>query len=127
MLGAMRVAALLLSATALLVLAACGGEETRVPPTVRAVALSDSAVREVKIVKIYVQAAERIGDPDPHISHYIDVDVLSGDGAGKPLILPYDTWNVGKPPPAVGTVVVMSPIDWVRRDPAKQGRPFDGQ
>lgn len=127
MLWAMRAATVLLTAVALLALASCGGEDTRVPPMVRAVALTDSAIREVKIVKLYVQAAERIGDADPKISHYIDVDVLSGDGAGKPLILPYDMWNVGKPPPAVGTVVVMCPADWVRRDPEKQGRPFGSQ
>jgi hypothetical protein len=122
MLGAMRAAALLLSAAALAFLGAC--TDTRVPPTARAVALSDNGVREVKIVKLWNQSGDRIGENDPHISHYIEVDVLSGEGAGKPLTLPYDTWNVGKPPPAVGTVVVMAPADWVRRDPVSQGRPF---
>ena len=107
----------------LLVLSSCN--EPRVPATMRGEALRDRAVREVKVVKIWDQGTDRISaDSDPHVSHYIEVDVVSGADAGEKLTLPYDAWNVGKEPPARGTVLLMAPADWVQRDPLSQGRQF---
>ncbi len=126
MLAAMesRRSALLLAASlVLVVLAACN--DARVPPTARAAALHDRTVREVRVVKVWDQVSDRLdADGDPHVSHYIEVDVVSGPDAGKQFTLPFDTWNVGKPPPAVGAVLVMAPADWVQRDPRSQGRAF---
>lgn len=105
-----------------------GCNESRVPPTSRGEALQDNEVREVKVIKVWDQGEDRLdsGDGDPHISHYIEVDVLSGKDKGKSLTLPYDEWNVGKAPPATGSTVMVAPMDWVRRDPNSQGRPYNG-
>ncbi len=105
-----------------------GCNDARVPPTPRAEALQDKEVREVLVVKVWDQGTDRLGgnNGDPHVSHYIEVDVLSGPGKGKPLTLPYDEWNVGKAPPANGAKLMMAPMDWVRRDPNSQGRPYNG-
>jgi hypothetical protein len=65
-------------------------------------------------------------DRDENVSHIIEVEVLDGPDQGKVLALPYDEWNVGHRPPRAGERVVVSPSDWVRRDPASHGRPAKG-
>lgn len=108
-----------------LALAACN--EPRVPPTARGEALSDRGVREVTVVKVWDQSSDRIdGGGDPHISHYIEVDIVSGPDKGTKLTLPYDEWNVGKLPPVKGTTLLMTPADWVQLSPSSQGRPAFG-
>ncbi len=129
MLAPMRLPALLCcSCLAVLLTLVAGCNDSRVPPTPRASALQDKEVREVKVVKVWDQGTDRLdaGGGDPHISHYIEVDVLTGSDKGKALTLPYDEWNVGKAPPVAGQTVMVAPMDWVRRDPNSQGRPFNG-
>lgn len=104
-----------------------GCDDPRVPPLPRNEALSDRTVREVKIVKIWDQSGNRMDNAgDPHVSHYIEVDVISGDEKGTKLTLPYDEWNVGEAPPSKGTTLLVAPADWVKRNPKSQGRPFGG-
>ena len=108
---------------AVLLLAACGG--ARVPPTARSQAMLDREPREVKVVKVWDQISDRLEESaDPHISHFIEVDVVSGPGAGKPMTLPYDQWNTGRVPPSAGDRLMMAPSDWVARDPRTPGRPY---
>jgi hypothetical protein len=103
----------------------CACNEARVAPTARAQALRDREPREVKVVRVWSQVGERLEQgADPHISHYIEVDVLAGPGAGKPLTLPYDQWNTGRPAPEVGERMMMAPADWVERDARTPGRPY---
>lgn len=104
-----------------------GCNDPRVPPLPRNEAINDRTVREVKIIKIWDQSEGRMDNAgDPHISHYIEVDVVSGDEKGTKLTLPYDEWNVGEAPPAKGTTLLVAPADWVKRNPKSQGRPFGG-
>jgi hypothetical protein len=63
---------------------------------------------------------------DPHVSHYVEVDIVSGKEKGTRMTLPYDEWNVGEAPPSKGTILMMAPADWVKRNPKSQGRPFGG-
>jgi hypothetical protein len=61
------------------------------------------------------------------VSHVIDVDVLDGPEGlvGKPLCLPYDEFNVTRPPPLVGDVMTITPADWVNPNPdSLRQRPF---
>jgi len=103
-------------------------DEPRVPPIPRHEAMADRTVREVKIIKVWDQSGNRMSDAgDPHVSHWIEVDIVSGDEQGHPMTLPYDNWSVGEEPPAKGTVLLMAPADWVRRNPKSQGRPFNGE
>ena len=112
-----------LLAVVAVVLAAC--QEARVPPTTRAQALRDREHREVKVVRVWDQVGERLEQgADAHVSHYIEVDVLAGPGVGKPLTLPYDQWNTGRPAPQVGDRLLMAPADWVLRDARTPGRPY---
>lgn len=104
-----------------------GCDDPRVPPIARNEAISDRTPREVKIIKIWDQTGSRMGSGgDPHVSHYIEVDIVSGDEKGTPMTLPYDEWNVGEAPPAKGTTLMIAPADWVKRNPKSQGRPFGG-
>ena len=109
---------------ALVLLTACNNP--RVPPIPRSEALRDTTVRQVRVVKVWDQVSDRMeADGDPHISHYIEVDVVGGQDDGKKLTLPFDAWNAGTPPPAVGTVITMAAADWVRPNAkGKTGRQF---
>ncbi len=111
----------------ILCLACCGGNATRTPPLNRGQALARTEVLELKIVKVWDVVADALNhDREPGISHYIEVDVLSGSSAGTKLTLPYDEWNAGAKPPAADTIVVAAPADWVRRANNSKGRPFGG-
>lgn len=102
-----------------------GCSSARVSPIDRGQALRDRTPREVKVVKVWDQVNDRLDGPtDPQISHYIEVDVLDGPEAGKPMTLPYDRWNTGKEPPSRGDRLVVAPMDWVSRDPHTNGRPY---
>lgn len=110
-----------------LLLTSCGGVQTRTQPLTRSQASARTEVLEMKIVEVWDVVADALDhDREPGISHLIEVDVLSGSTAGKQLTLPYDEWNVGKPPPAEGSVVVGAPADWVKRGKDSRGRPFGG-
>lgn len=120
------IAALLATAFLGLVLAGCG-PEMRTPPINRGQAASRTEVLEMKVVKVWDVVADALDhDREPGISHYIEVDVLSGSNAGKQLTLPYDEWNVGKQPPATDATVIAAPADWVRRGKDSRGKPFGG-
>ncbi len=107
-----------------LLLAACG-QHPRVDPFPRMAALRDREPREVKVVRVWDQVSDRIEEgADPHVSHWIEVDVLAGPGAGSPMTLPYDQWNTGKAPPAEGDRLMMCPAEWVSRDNRTPGRPY---
>jgi hypothetical protein len=110
--------------TLLVLLAACN--DPRVPPISRSDALRDTTVRQVRVVKVWDQVSDRMeADGDPHISHYIEVDVVGGQDDGKKLTLPFDAWNAGIQPPEVGTVLTMCAADWVKPNPkGKTGRQF---
>ncbi len=111
----------------ILILAGCGGSQTRTPPLNRGQALARTEVLEMKIIKVWDVVADALNhDREPGISHYIEVDVLSGSSAGKQLTLPYDEWNAGGRPPSDGTTVVAAPADWVKRANDSKGRPFGG-
>lgn len=119
-------AALLAAFLLLLALAGCGNQ-SRTPPLTRAQAAARTEVLEMKIVKVWDVVSDALDhDREPGISHCVEVDVISGSSAGKQLTLPYDEWNVGKPPPAVDSTVVAAPADWVRRGKDSRGRPFGG-
>ena len=108
-------------------LAGCGGTQARTPPLNRGQAMARTEVLELKIVKVWDVVADALDhDREPGISHYIEVDVLSGSSAGKQLTLPYDEWNAGGRPPAEGSTVVAAPADWVKRANDSKGRPFGG-
>lgn len=123
-----RLPAFWLLTISLVVLAGLAGcDDPRVPPLARNEAINDRTPREVKIIKIWDQTDSRMNNGgDPHVSHYIEVDILSGDEKGTPMTLPYDEWNVGEAPPAKGTTLMIAPADWVKRNPKSQGRPFGG-
>lgn len=105
-----------------LCLAACGGE-TRTKPLTRGQAVAKTEVLEVKVIKVYDVVLDALNhDREPGISHYVEIEVLSGTSAGKTLTLPYDEWNVGSPPPAEDSTQVMAPADWVRRPKDGRGR-----
>ncbi len=104
-----------------------GCDEPRVPPLARNEALSDHTVREVTIVKVWDQTGNRMNSGgDPHVSHFVEVDIVSGAEKGTRMTLPFDEWNVGQAPPNKGTTLLIAPADWVKRNPKSQGRPFDG-
>jgi hypothetical protein len=121
-------AVLALVTLAILVLVSgCGGGEARSRPLNRGQAAARTEVMELKVVKVWDVVSDALNhDREPGISHYIEVDVLSGSAAGTPLTLPFDEWNVGGRPPAEGTTVVVAPADWVRRAKDSRGRPFGG-
>ena len=103
----------------------CGGP--RQPAISRVDALHDVKPREFKVIKVWDEVRDNMDTGrDPHISHVIEVEVLSGPDQGRQLTLPYDEWNVGKAPPTEGERVVIAPADWVKRDPDSKGRPFGG-
>lgn len=111
----------------ILILGLVACSEPRVPPIPRGDALADRVIREVTVIKVWDQSTDRLGDAgDPHISHYIEVDVVSGAEKGTRMTLPYDEWNVGQAPPAKGRTLLIAPADWVQRSPTSQGRPFGG-
>jgi hypothetical protein len=114
--------------TMVLLLAGCGNTP-REPPTPRAVALNDHTPREMRVVKVWDMVEDAMdANRDENVSHLIEVDVLSGPDQGKHMTLPFDEWNVGHRPPAVGDRVVLAPADWVRRDPDTPGHPpFGGR
>jgi len=110
----------------ILCLVGCGGE-ARTKPLNRSQAIAKTEVLEVKVVKVWDVVVDALDhDREPGISHYVEVDVLSGSSAGKQMTLPYDEWNVGGPPPEAGTTLVMAPADWVKRSKDSRGRPIGG-
>ena len=110
----------------LLLLVILGGcREARAEPITRSAALHDRAVREVRVHKVWDQVDNRLVDSgDPQVSHYIEVDILSGPNAGHPATFPYDRWNTGTMPPVAGDRVLMTPADWVARQDRTPGRPY---
>jgi hypothetical protein len=102
-------------------------DDPRVPPIPRSEALGDRTVREVKVIKVWDQTGNRMNNSgDPHVSHFVEVDIVSGDEKGTRMTLPFDEWNVGEAPPSKGTILMIAPADWVKRNPKSQGRPFGG-
>ena len=97
----------------------------RVPAYNRDQALVHTEPMELKIVKVWSVTGDALDhDRELGIDYYIEVDVVSGPQAGTKLSLPYDQWNVGKPPPTEGSIVVVAPSDWVKRAKDTKGRPF---
>lgn len=102
-----------------------GCNEPRTPAISRSESLRDRAPLQVRVVKVWNQSTDRIeSDNDPHVSHFIEVDVIAGERKGDKLTLPFDAWNVGREPPSRGTELVIAPADWVQRDPRSKGREF---
>ena len=117
---------LLIAVVVLLSVSACG-REARTPPLSRSQAMARTEVLEMKVVKVWDVVADALDhDREPGISHHVEVDVVSGSSAGTQLTLPYDDWNVGAAPPAIGTIVVAAPADWVKRAKDSRGRPHGG-
>ena len=115
----------LLSALALALLLAGCGNTARTPPLTKEQALSRTEVLEMRVVKVWDVVTDALDhDRDPAVTHIIEVDVLSGSQAGTPLALPFDTWNVGGPPPVAGTTVIAAPADWIKRSRNSKGSPF---
>lgn len=108
--------ALALVASAALLLPGCGGDRPQGPVMGRAEAEHDQRAMRLKVLKTYDNAASDFSQ-DPYVWYVVDVEVLDGppDLIGKTLSLPYDDRIVGTPVPTVGTVVVCTPADWVRR------------
>lgn len=111
--------------TLLILMAGCGDSEFRAQPYNKAQALSHTEVLEMKVVKVW----SVVGDHLEHyrelgISHYVEVDVVSGTKAGEHLTLPLDDWTTK--PPAEGAVVVAAPADWVKQGKNHQTRPYGG-
>ncbi len=106
------------------VLTGCG-PEPRVKPTTWETAGADRTVRELLVVKVWDMVNEPLGDHrNMYVSHYVEVDVLSGPDKGRQLTLPYDSFrHSNKPPPEAGTKVVVSPSDWVSVDPRFKAGP----
>lgn len=122
----MRRSLLVLAAILAVALVGCG-QEFRTPALNRQQALSQTEVLEMKVVKVWNVVTDALDhDREPGIGYYVEVDVLSGSNAGAKLTLPYDDWNVGKPPPAVGTRVIAAPADWVKRGRHSKGAAFGG-
>lgn len=116
----------LLALCAILLISGCGGIRTRSQPISRSQALAMTEVVELRVVKVWDVVADSFDhDREPQVSHYIDVDVLSGPQGGGQWTLPYDEWNAGRPPVA-GATVTLAPADWVRRTNNSRGRPFGG-
>lgn len=115
----------LLPALALaLALSGCGNT-ARTTPLTKEQALSRTEVLEMKVVKVWDVVTDALDhDRDPQVTHIIEVDVLSGSLAGKPLALPFDTWNVNRDPPVEGTTVVAAPADWIKRSRNSKGSAF---
>lgn len=115
----------LLPALALaLCLTGCGNA-ARTTPLSKEQAISRTEVLEMKVVKVWDVVTDALDhDRDPSVSHIIEVDVLSGSMAGKPLALPFDKWNVGGAPPVEGTTVVAAPADWVKLSRNSKGSAF---
>lgn len=116
-----RVLPITLSSLLLLVLAACGELRTGVyePDQAR----RDQRALRVRIITIHDNFS-RDWCKDARVSHVVDVDVLDGpaDLVGKPLVLPYDAFALGKEPPAVDTETVMAPADWLKQPPTQKFR-----
>jgi hypothetical protein len=112
----------------LVLLTACSTRpDYAAPPLSRSQALARTEVLELKVKKVWNTVHDALDhDREPGISHVIEVEVVAGPGAGTPLTLPYDEWNVGKEPPAAGARVVTAPADWVKRAKDTKGRPFGG-
>jgi hypothetical protein len=101
----------------------CSGPRETLTPM--AEAKRDTRVMRLEIIAVYNN--DRMDyTTEFHVSHVIDATVLDGPPAliGKPIVLPYDLFNVAKPPPAVGSVVVTAPADWVKRNEAGRVRGF---
>lgn len=111
---------------AALLLTGCG-REFRAAPLNRGQASARTEVLEMRVFHVWDIVADALDlAHEPGISHYIEVDILSGTLAGKQITLPYDEWNVGKKPPAEGSTVIAAPADWVRRGRESKGRAFGG-
>ena len=111
-----------------LLLGGCStSRDFRVPALNKNQAMARTEVMQLKIVKVWSMVGDALDhDREPGISHYIEVDVISGSQAGSMMSLPYDEWNVGKAPPAEGSIETVAPADWVRRGKNSTGRPFGG-
>ena len=98
-----------------LALVACHGEP-RVPPTAYDVAKADTAIRALRIIKIWDMAIEPLEERHLFISHFVEVEVEEGPDRGAQLTLPYDDRARRGPPPKVGSRVVVAPATWVTAD-----------
>ena len=122
----MRWCPLLVLWSSILLLAGCGGERDDSTIVTRTQAMADATPREMQVITVYDQVTDIMNpDHDENISHMIEVEILSGEGQGKHFVFPYDEWNTGRHPPAVGARVVCAPADWVKRDPDSHGKPFE--
>jgi hypothetical protein len=97
----------------MLALTACGGgPREKVMP-------SDKAQQDRRAMRVKVIAAYQNDHMDytnePRVGWVVDVDVLAGPEylIGESLTLPYDDFALGKPPPADGTELTITPADWM--------------
>ena len=117
---------ILVALAAVLLLAGCS-RQFRSPAYSKQQALAQTEVLEMRVVKVWNVVVDALDhDREPGIAFYVEVDVTSGSLAGKQLTLPYDDWNVGKPPPPEGTIVTLAPADWVKRGRHSKGTAFPG-
>ncbi len=107
----------------LLVLSSCGGPRATLVPIKEA--LRDTRVMRLEIVNVY-NNKNLDYTTEFHVSHVIDATVLDGPNnlIGQPIVLPYDLFNVAKPPPLPGETVIVAPADWVKRNSAGKAREF---
>ena len=99
--------------TLLGVLVACGAP--RSPQVSRDKALEWHDPMEVRVIRHWDALRH---SRDPHLSHLVEVEYLSGSGGqmteGQRFVLPYDRWAMGEEPPERGEVLLMTPSQWVR-------------
>lgn len=107
-------------------LTGCAQPERPVVVT-RLEAMDDIRPRRVHVVKVFDQVYDATDAPrDESVGYEVQVRILDGPEQGRLMLWPFDDWNVGHLPPHPGTDLVVAPADWVRRNPASQGRPYGG-
>lgn len=102
----------------LLLLAACTGPRSEIVP--RAQALDLDAPWRMRVIAIHDGLHH---SRDPHVSHLIEVEHLSGPQAGTRATYPFDEWQYGGEPPDEDEELTVAPAVWVRGREASQGTP----
>lgn len=129
--SAMRCWTLALLSLALVLLSGCGGgpRQPAVPYQVAAGWLMPMTVR---IDESWDLVKKHVETDNPAITHLVQVTVLQPPVAqrgmppvapGQVLVLPYDSYLMGQPPPGTGIELTLSPAEWVNGNPGARGRP----
>lgn len=104
----------------LLTLAACTGPRSPVVPRERA--LTWHRPMELRILEIHDGLHH---SRDPNVSHLIEAEILTGDGAGKEITFPYDEWSSELRLPSAGDKLVVAPSQWILPGKNSRGKPRD--